>query len=168
MPHRWKWFSQTRIKKRETQQKRSPASRRLTWYWAFPDCSDFQRIDPSPVRKRTFHGLLFGVEMYCFAKSHAQKCAGYPSLWRTDGCDFSRRRKELHRFHYDWFFRVRYGVQKRKAVLLSKQDCLNDQSKCCSRRFSQLRIASSSTPFLRHFRVGMRREIGTFMFWLHP
>ena len=145
MPHRWKWFSQTRIKnralirqrkansaralfsseKRKTQQKRSPASRHLTWYWAFPDCSDFQRIDPSPVRKRTFHGLLFGVEMYCFAKSHAQKCAGYSSLWRTDGCDFSRRRKELHRFHYDWFFRVRYGVQKRKAVLLSKQDCLN-------------------------------------------
>ena len=109
MPHRWKWFSQTRIKnralirqrkansaralfsseKRKTQQKRSPASRHLTWYWAFPDCSDFQRIDPSPVRKRTFHGLLFGVEMYCLAKSHAQKCAGYSALWRTDGCDFS-------------------------------------------------------------------------------
>ena len=56
------------------------------------------------------------------------------------------------------------AFEKRKVALLSKQDCLNILSKCCSRRFSQLRIAGSSTPFLRHFRVGMRRVIGTYMF----
>ena len=31
----------------------------------------------------------------------------------------------------------------------------------------QLRIAGSSTPFLRHFCVEMRREIGTYMFCPH-
>ena len=44
---------------------------------------------------------------------------------------------------------IRLGTafEKRKAALLSKQDCMNDQNKCCSRQFSQLRIAGS----LRHF-----------------
>lgn len=49
-------------------------------------------------------------------------------------------------------------LKNAKSSPALKQDCLNDQSKCCSRQFSQLRIAGSSTPFLRHFRVGMRRE----------
>lgn len=98
----------------------------------------------------------------------AQKCAGYPPPWRTDRCDFSRRRKIYTEFIIIDTFGSGSAFEKRKVALLSKQDCLNNRSKCCSRRFSQLRIAGSSTPFLRHFRVGMRRVIGTYVFWLHP
>mgnify|MGYP004551694709 CR=1 FL=1 len=44
-----------------------------------------------------------------------QKRAGYPPPWRTDRCDFSRRRKNLHGVHYNWYFRVRFGVRKKKS-----------------------------------------------------
>ena len=98
------------------------------------------------------------MEMYCFAKSHAQKCL---CILRRDArmdVMFHSEEKNYTGFIMMDPFGSGTAFEKRKAALLSKQDCMNAQNKCCSRQFSQLHIAGSSTPFLRHFRVGMRRE----------
>ena len=98
-----------------------------------------------------------------------QKCTVSQNLTRRSALDILRRDARMdvifrdEEKNYTGFIMIdSFGsgtaFEKRKATLLSKQDCLNRQSKCCSRQFSQLRIAGSSTPFLRHFRVGMRRE----------
>ena len=44
---------------------------------ALSDYSDFQRVKQCSACKQLFRILLFGAEMYCFAKSYAQKRTAY-------------------------------------------------------------------------------------------
>ena len=77
---------------------------------------------------------------------------------RQSPCVFANRRSGVE---HDQQLCDRHGEPDRVRAESRER---HDQNKCCSRRFSQLRIAGFSTPFLRHFCEGMRREIGTFMF----
>ena len=98
----------------ETQQQ-SPASRRLAC-WAFLDCCDFQRMKQYSARKGAFRILLFGAEMYCFAKPHAQKCTVY-----TPSC---------------FTFRCAFFVQGERTLLFSLHSILARRFYCPHTRFT--------------------------------
>ena len=65
------------LKKTRSMTKKKPSTTPLKWCWALSDYSDFQRVKQCSACKQLFRILLFGAEMYCFAKSYAQKRTAY-------------------------------------------------------------------------------------------
>ena len=65
------------LKKNRSMTKKKPSTTPLKWCWALSDYSDFQRVKQCSACKQLFRILLFGAEMYCFAKSYAQKRTAY-------------------------------------------------------------------------------------------